>query len=179
MNSLDLSFLAYKNARGRLDKALEDYSTLCRKDGLNTIFYTDDVEPFASLNEAIFWAISIFDLVQKLKNDADYESITHFMSAIRFIFNLMKHHPTIFDTKAFSSPGTKISADVEEGENGPIIKCVHFRPTLGFSELNGIDLQDRENQKINYNELLKDRSLPYVMSKLDSAIELLNSIRKS
>ncbi len=179
MNSLDLSFLAYKNARGRLDKALEDYISLCQEGKQTTVILYNDAEPFASLNETIFWAMSISNLIKPNEKNG-YNEFIPFMSALRLIVNAMKHNKNIFDTNPFSCPGFHIAVGAEDGESAPEITDVQITPTILFAELKDINLGSQNDGQIrNYNNLIKGKSLSEIMKQLDSAIELLDSIRKS
>ena len=177
MNSLDLSFAAYKNARCRLDKALEDYSKLCLSQGANTVVLFDDAEPFASLNESIFWALSIFDLVEKKIGKGAFNGICQFTSALRLIVNAMKHNADVFVPS--TKPGYTIAVGVQDGEKAPIITDVKLTPTILFADLEGINLKDKNDNKINnYNRRIKGHKLSEIMEELDSTVELLDSKRK-
>ena len=179
MNSLDLSFIAYKKARGRLDKALEDYISLCQEGKQTTVILYNDAEPFASLNETIFWAMSIYDLIKEIKTNG-YNEIKPLISSLRLIVNAMKHNKNVFDTNSFSSSGIHIAVGAEDGENAPVITDVQITPTILFAELKDINLGPQNDGQIrNYNNLIKGKSLSEIMKQLDSAIELLDSIRKS
>lgn len=172
MNSLHLAVKAYENARNRLDEAIESYLTLCQKTGSNTVILYNDVEPFASLNETLFWAMSIFDLTKELNGSTDYSEIEKCMSALRLIVNIMKHTKTVFDPYAFSHPGISISVKVTEGENGPVFEDVQIKPTLVFAEISEIKIEGQnKGQKRNYDDLIKGKKLSEVMDKLDSVID--------
>ena len=179
MNSLDLSFIAYRNARSRLDKAIENYTSLCQEEEKTTVILYNEAEPFASLNETIFWAMSIYDLIAGIKTNG-YNEIKPLISSLRLIVNAMKHNKNVFDSNSFSSPGLHIAVGVEDGENAPVITDVQITPTILFAELKDINLDSQNVGQIkNYNNLIKGHSLSEIMKQLDSAIELLDSIRKS
>ena len=174
MNSLYLAVKAYENARKRLNEAVESYLTLCQKAGTNTVVLYYDVEPFASLTETLFWAMSIFDLKKELDNSTDYSSIEKYMSALRLIVNIMKHTKTAFNPYVFSHPGVSISVGVTDGENGPIIEDVQIKPTLIFADITDVIIEKRnKNQEKNYNNLIKGKKLSDIMDQLDMIIESL------
>lgn len=174
MNSLYLAVKAYDNARKRLNEAVESYLALCQNAGTNTVVLYNDVEPFASLNETLFWAMSIFDLKKELDYSTDYSEIERFMSALRLIVNIMKHSKTDFDPYVFSHPGISISVRVTDGENGPTFEDVQIKPTLAFADITDVIIEKRnKNQKKNYNNLIKGKKLSDIMDQLDTIIESL------
>ena len=92
----------------------------------------------------------------------------------------MKHNKNVFDTNSFSSSGIHIVVEVKDGESAPEIMDVQITPTILFAELKDINLGPQNDGQIrNYNNLIKGKSLSEIMKQLDSAIELLDSIRKS
>ena len=147
MNSLDLSFMAYENAKRRLNKAIDDYLILCKNAGANTVVLLNDVEPFASLNETLFWAMSIFELTKEINGSNDYSEIAPFMSALKLIVNILKHNKTVFDPYIFSHPGVSISVSVSDGTTAPIIEDVQIEPTLVFAEITDIKIEKRNKNQ--------------------------------
>ena len=93
MNSIQLSIQAYVQARKRFKLGYENYIALCMDAGPNTVVLSEDVEPFAALNESIFWGISLYE--RKCKKDSD------FISGIKYICNTMKHCDEIFQIYSF------------------------------------------------------------------------------
>ena len=83
MDNIELSIKAYMQARKRLQHGYEKYIMLCKNAGPNTVMLLESVEPFAALNEAIYWGISLYE--RKIKHPDD------FMSGIKYISNTMKH----------------------------------------------------------------------------------------
>ena len=79
MDNIELSIKAYMQARKRLQHGYEKYIMLCKNAGPNTVMLLESVEPFAALNEAIYWGISLYE--RKIKHPDD------FMSGIKYISN--------------------------------------------------------------------------------------------
>lgn len=176
MKSTDLAVKAYMQARKRMDDGYNRYIESCKKAGKNTVILYNDIEPFASLNETLFWAMSLYDMV---KNNKEIRSdIRKFMSGLRFIINTMKHSVNVFDSYSFSHPGIYLSVKIDDTATGPVFEDVHLEPILIFSDFDGSNVpNNNRNQLRCYRNLIKGKSIPQTMHILDSYMqELSNSI---
>ena len=170
MKSTELAFKAYEQARKRVDVGYNNYIADCESHGKQTVLLFSDVEPFASINETLFWAMSLYDMVPNKKTIE--KDTKKFMSGLKFVVNTMKHSENVFDTYAFSHPGVKISVKVTDSSNGPVFEEVNLEPIILFASFDSKDVPDNNKQQLNnYNDLIKDRSIPEIMSTLDSYIQ--------
>ena len=163
MDSIKLSINAYIQARKWLIAGYDNYIALCAKEGPQTVILSEDVEPFAALNETIFWGISLYERKNKVADD--------FMSGIKFIFNTMKHCDTSFQVYSICHPGIKISIKVHEGPDGPAFTDASIKPDLIFGEIEDIPIYKKnKNQRDKYIQLIQGKSIPDIMTKLDEVL---------
>lgn len=175
MKSTELAFKAYKQARIRVDAGYNNYISDCESHGKQTVLLCSDVEPFASINETLFWAMSLYDMVSKKK--AIEEDIKKFMSGLKFVVNTMKHSESAFDTYAFSHPGVEISVKVTDSSKGPVFEEVNLEPTILFAGFDGKNIPNKNKGQLdNYNKLIKEKSIPQIMSTLDLYIQEMTDI---
>lgn len=170
MKSTELAFKAYKQARKRVDDGYNHYISNCETRGEQTVLIDIGIEPFASINETLFWAMSLYDMMSKKKSIE--KDVKKFMSGLKFVVNTMKHSESAFDTYVFSHPGVKIVAKVKDSSNGPVFEKVKLEPTILFASFDSKDIPDKNKQQFNnYNALIKDRSIPEIMFTLDLYIQ--------
>lgn len=171
MDIIELSIKAYIQARKRVETGCEKYITECKKKGSNTILLTNDVEPFAALIEALFWAISLIER----KNDISLnQEQIGLISGLRYIINIMKHCTEVFPVYSLHRPGIKISAVVEDNPDRPKIKDVTMEPTLVFGKIEDISAnQGHSNQRENYIKCIQEKSVQDIMKKLDAMLKTL------
>ncbi len=170
MKSTELALKAYKQARKRVDVGYNNYIADCESHGKQTVLLYSDVEPFASINETLFWAMSLYDMVSKKQSIK--EDIKKFMSGLKFVVNTMKHSESAFDTYAFSHPGVEISVKVTDSSNGPVFEEVNLEPTILFAKFDGKNISKANIRQFNnYNNLIKEKSIPQIMSTLDLYIQ--------
>lgn len=147
MNSIELAILAYIQARKRFDAGYKKYIALCESKGNNSVVLSHDIEPFVAMNEALFWAFSLYekqDIKAKIKT-LNNETIG-MMSGLKYIINVMKHCNDVFSLFSFSHPAFEISVKVED-INVPVIHDVSIKPSLSFGVLNDDFEKDRINSK--------------------------------
>lgn len=177
MKSTELAFKAYIQARKRMDEGYDDYVKSCQKSNKNMVMIYNGIEPFASLNEALFWAMTLYDLV---KDNMEHKSeIFNYMSGLKFIINTMKHSKKIFDPYSFCHPGIKISGKVKTTPTGPVFEELNFDPIIVFSDFDESHVPRKNLKQLsNYNALIKGKNLSEIMRILDSYMqELLNISR--
>lgn len=170
MKSTELALKAYKQARKRVDVGYNNYIAACESNEKQTVLLYSDVEPFASINETFFWAMSLYDMTSK--KQAIEEDIKKFMSGLKFVVNTMKHSESAFDTYAFSHPGVKMSAKVTDTPNGPVFEEVNLEPSILFAGFDGKNIPNKNKGQLgNYNKLIKEKSIPQIMATLDLYIQ--------
>jgi len=165
MDNIELSIKAYIQARKRLQHSYEKYITLCKNAGPCTVILLEDVEPFAALNEAFFWGISLYE--RKIKRPDD------FISGIKYISNTMKHCEKGFPVFSFCQPAAKISFKAYDTPSGPVIEDVFSEPDLAFGELNEVPEGRNKNtnwQREKYIQNIQGKSIPEIMNRLDKLL---------
>lgn len=165
MDNIELSIKAYIQARKRLQHDCERYITLHRNVEPNIAVLHEDVVPFAALNEAIFWGISLYE--RQIKHPDD------FMSGIKYISNIMKHCEKGFPVFSFCHPAVKVSGKVHETPSGPVIDEVSLEPSLIFGDLNAVPkggARGKNPQQEKYIQNIQGKSIPEIMDKLDKLL---------
>ncbi len=163
MDNIELSIKAYMQARKRLQHGYEKYIMLCKNAGPNTVMLLESVEPFAALNEAIYWGISLYE--RKIKHPDD------FMSGIKYISNTMKHCEKGFPVFSFCPPAVKISVKAYDAPNGPVIEDAFLEPDLIFGNLDEVPKGRGKNpQREKYIQNIQGKSIPDIMNKLDQLL---------
>lgn len=164
MDNIELSIKAYIQARKRLQQGYEKYITLCKNER-NTVILLEDVEPFAALNEAIFWGISLYERQIKCPDD--------FILGIKYISNTMKHCEKGFPVFSFCHPAVKISVKAYDTPSGPVIEDAFLEPDLTFGNLNEVPKGRGKNpngQREKYIQNIQGKSIPEIMNKLDTLL---------
>lgn len=165
MNNGELSIKAYIQARKRLQYGYEKYIIRCKNAGPSTVILLESVEPFAALNEAIFWGISLYERQIKLPDD--------FMSGIKYISNTMKHCEKGFPVFSFCHPAAKISVKAYDTPNGPVIEDALIEPDLIFGDLNTVPkgrIRGKNLQREKYMQNIQGKSIPEIMNELDKLL---------
>lgn len=163
MDNIELSIKAYIQARKRLQCGYEKYIMRCRNAGPSTVILLESVEPFAALNEAIFWGISLYERQIKRPDD--------FMSGIKYISNMMKHCEKGFPIFSFCHPAAKISVKAYDTPKGPVIEDALIEPDLTFGNLNEVPKgRGRNPQRETYIQNIQGKSIPDIMNKLDKLL---------
>lgn len=166
MDNIELSIKAYIQARKRLQHGYEKYIKICKNAGPSTVILLDNVEPFAALNEAIFWGISLYE--RQIKHPDD------FMSGIKYISNTMKHCEKGFPVFSFCPPAVKISVKAYDTPSGPVIEDAFLEPDLIFGNLDGVPKGRGKNpQREKYMQNIQGESIPEIMDKLDKLLMAL------
>lgn len=163
MDNIELSIRAYIQARKRLQHSYEKYIKICKNAGPNKVILLNDVEPFAALNEAIFWGISLYERHIKQPDD--------FMSGIKYISNTMKHCAKGFPVFSFCPSAVTLSAKVYDTPSGPIIEDVSLEPDLTFGNLDGVpEGRGKNPQREKYIQNIQGKSISKIMYKLDKLL---------
>ena len=168
MDNIELSIKAYIQARKRLQHGYEKYIKICKNAGPNTVILLDNVEPFAALNEAIFWGISLYE--RQIKHPDD------FMLGIKYISNTMKHCEKGFPVFSFCHPAVKVSVKAYETPSGPVIEDAFLEPDLAFGNLDEVPKDRSKNrnwQRETYIQNIQGKSIPEIMDKLDKLLMAL------
>lgn len=154
MSSIQLSI----QVRKRLKLGYKNCIALCTDAGPNTAVPSEDVEPFAALNEPIFWSISLYE--RNCKKDCD------FISGIKYICNTMKHCDEIFQICSFCHSRINRSVKVDDAPIGPIFREVDIKPNLLFGKIEDIPIYNK-NQREQYIQLIQRKPIPEIMDELD------------
>ena len=163
MDNIELSIKAYMQARKRLQHSYEKLITLCKNSGSNTVILFDNVEPFASLNETIFWGISLYERQIKRPDD--------FMSGIKYVSNTMKHCEKDFPIFSFCCPAAKIWVKAYDSPSGPVIEDAGIEPDITFGDLSKVPKGRGKNlQREKYVQNIQGKAVPEVMIELDKLL---------
>ena len=132
------------------------------------VILLNNIEPFAAISEAFFWAISLYDKIDKSLIDKNTIGL---MSGIKYVNNVMKHCDEVFALYSFCHPGICISVKVDDGEDGPIIQTVNIDSTLVFGKIEDIPVKPvNKNQRKNYVTWLQEKSIPVILKSLDNVL---------
>ena len=169
VNNVDIALEAFKEAQKRFYKELNAFIELCEEKGKNTVVLSEDIGAFTAMREMIIWAVSLYDRIEKQRVSEEDKA---FMSGIKYIDNVLKHEKEIFELFSILSPGIKISVDVEDNQNGPIIRDVQMESQLVWGDLKGIRVNPKfEKQRDNFFNYVKKLEITKSIEKLDMIIE--------
>ena len=163
MDNIELSIKAYIQALKRLQCGYDKYIIRCKNAEPSTVIFLESVEPFAALNEAIFWGILLYE--RKIKSPGD------FMSDIKYISNIMKHCEKGFPVFSFCHPAAKISVKAYDTPNGPVIEDAFIEADLAFGNLDKVPKgRGKNSQREKYRQNVQGKSIPEIMDKLDKLL---------
>lgn len=168
-NRNSIALEAYLKACKRFTNENENFINLCKEQGKSTIVLSQDGGAVIALREAIAWAMSLYDKVDKNIITSEDKA---FMSGIKYIDNVWKHEDINFGLYSIMCPGMKISVGVDEEYGKPEIKDVNIEPTLVWGELEDFPVKSQnKKQRRNFFTEVKKYSVIESLEKIDCILK--------